>query len=51
MPKIIVHEKALAHLSRGLYRSPASALRELVSNAVAHPVPWTQDKTYAAAFS
>lgn len=33
MPKIIVHEKALAHLSRGLYRSPASALRELVSNA------------------
>jgi len=27
-----VHEKALAHLSRGLYRSPASALRELVSN-------------------
>lgn len=33
MPKIHVHEKALAHLSRGLYRSPASALRELVSNA------------------
>ena len=33
MPKILVHEKALAHLSRGLYRSPASALRELVSNA------------------
>src|SRR5919106_1031556 len=34
MPKKIkVHEKALAHLSRGLYRSPASALRELVSNA------------------
>jgi hypothetical protein len=33
MPKIQVHEKALAHLSRGLYRSPASALRELVSNA------------------
>ena len=32
MPKIRVHEKALAHLSRGLYRSPASALRELVSN-------------------
>jgi hypothetical protein len=32
MPKIQVHEKALAHLSRGLYRSPASALRELVSN-------------------
>jgi hypothetical protein len=32
MPKIHVHEKALAHLSRGLYRSPASALRELVSN-------------------
>jgi hypothetical protein len=31
--KIFVHEKALAHLSRGLYRSPASALRELVSNA------------------
>lgn len=31
--KISVHEKALAHLSRGLYRSPASALRELVSNA------------------
>ena len=29
----MVHEKALAHLSRGLYRSPASALRELVSNA------------------
>jgi len=33
MPKIRVGEKALAHLSRGLYRSPASALRELVSNA------------------
>ena len=33
MPQIHVHEKALAHLSRGLYRSPASALRELVSNA------------------
>lgn len=33
MPKIHVHERALAHLSRGLYRSPASALRELVSNA------------------
>jgi hypothetical protein len=33
MGKIRVHEKALAHLSRGLYRSPASALRELVSNA------------------
>ncbi len=31
--KIRVHEKALAHLSRGLYRSPAAALRELVSNA------------------
>ncbi|MHB0856137.1 MAG: ATP-binding protein [Anaerolineae bacterium] len=34
MPKIKVHEKALAHLSSGLYRSPASALRELVSNAL-----------------
>jgi hypothetical protein len=33
MPEIKVHERALAHLSRGLYRSPASALRELVSNA------------------
>src|ERR1700743_1896683 len=33
MPKIRVHEKALAHLTRGLYRSPASALRELISNA------------------
>jgi hypothetical protein len=33
MPKIKVHEKALAHLSRGLYRSPASAIKELVSNA------------------
>lgn len=33
MPKIKVHRKALAHLSRGLYRSPASALRELISNA------------------
>src|SRR5712692_9783709 len=33
MPKINVHEKALGHLSRGLYRSPASTLRELVSNA------------------
>ncbi|MBC8030645.1 MAG: ATP-binding protein [Pyrinomonadaceae bacterium] len=33
MPRIKVHEKVLAHLSRGLYRSPASALRELVSNA------------------
>src|ERR1700751_615791 len=33
MPHIRVHEKALGHLSRGLYRSPASALRELVSNA------------------
>jgi len=32
MPKIKVNEKALAHLSRGLYRSPASALKELVSN-------------------
>lgn len=31
--KIKVHEKVLGHLSRGLYRSPASALRELVSNA------------------
>ena len=31
--KIVVSEKAFAHLSRGLYRSPASALRELVSNA------------------
>jgi Histidine kinase-, DNA gyrase B-, and HSP90-like ATPase len=37
--KIKVHEKALAHLSRGLYRSPASALRELVSNA------WDADAT------
>lgn len=33
MPKIKVSDKALAHLSRGLYRSPASALKELVSNA------------------
>ena len=33
MPKIRVSDKALAHLSRGLYRSPASALKELVSNA------------------
>lgn len=33
MPEIKVHEKVLGHLSRGLYRSPASALRELVSNA------------------
>src|SRR5579883_295740 len=33
MAKIRVHEKVLGHLSRGLYRSPASALRELVSNA------------------
>ena len=33
MPAIKVGEKALAHLSRGIYRSPASALRELVSNA------------------
>jgi hypothetical protein len=33
MPKIIVNEKVLAHLSRGLYRSPASTIRELVSNA------------------
>jgi len=33
MGKIKVHEKALAHLSRGLYRSPASAIRELISNA------------------
>ncbi|HWZ42488.1 MAG TPA: ATP-binding protein [Candidatus Saccharimonadales bacterium] len=31
--QIRVHEKALAHLTRGLYRSPASALRELISNA------------------
>jgi hypothetical protein len=30
---IVVHEKALGHLTRGLYRSPASAVRELVSNA------------------
>lgn len=40
MPSIKVHEKALAHLSRGLYRSPASALRELVSNA------WDANATY-----
>lgn len=33
MPKIKVSDKALGHLSRGLYRSPASAIRELVSNA------------------
>jgi len=33
LPRIKVHQKALAHLSRGMYRSPASALRELVSNA------------------
>jgi len=33
MPPIKVSDKALAHLSRGLYRSPASALKELVSNA------------------
>jgi len=33
MPKIKVSDKALAHLSRGLYRSPTSALKELVSNA------------------
>lgn len=34
MPEqIVVHEKALGHLTRGLYRSPASALRELVSNS------------------
>src|SRR5438309_5334457 len=39
MSKIKVHEKSLAHLSRGLYRSPASALRELVSNA------WDADAT------
>lgn len=33
MPNPIkVHEKALAHLSKGLYRSPASAIRELISN-------------------
>jgi hypothetical protein len=31
--RIKVSEKALAHLSKGLYRSPASAVRELVSNA------------------
>jgi hypothetical protein len=37
--KIRVHERALGHLSRGLYRSPASALRELVSNA------WDADAT------
>jgi hypothetical protein len=37
--KIKVHEKALAHLTRGMYRSPASALRELVSNA------WDADAT------
>jgi HSP90 family molecular chaperone len=30
---IEVHEKALGHLTRGLYRSPASAIRELISNA------------------
>src|ERR1043166_4407020 len=33
MPKIRVHERILRHLSRGFYRSPASALRELISNA------------------
>ena len=38
--KIKVHEKVLGHLSRGLYRSPASALRELVSNA------WDADASY-----
>lgn len=31
--KIKLHEKAFAHLTRGMYRSPASAIRELVSNA------------------
>jgi hypothetical protein len=31
--KIILHEKAFAHLTRGMYRSPASAVRELISNA------------------
>ncbi len=39
VPQIKVHEKALAHLTRGMYRSPASALRELVSNA------WDADAT------
>lgn len=33
LENIVVHEKALGHLTRGLYRSPASALRELVSNS------------------
>jgi hypothetical protein len=31
--KIVLHEKAFAHLTRGMYRSPASAIRELISNA------------------
>lgn len=30
--KIVLHEKAFAHLTRGMYRSPASAIRELISN-------------------
>jgi hypothetical protein len=45
MPKIKVHEKALAHLSRGLYRSPASALRELVSNAWDASATWVRVNT------
>lgn len=31
--KIVLHQKAFAHLTRGMYRSPASAIRELISNA------------------
>lgn len=46
MPKKIkVHEKVLGHLSRGLYRSPASTLRELVSNAWDADASWVRINT------
>ena len=52
MPKKIkVHEKALAHLSRGLYRSPASALRELVSNAWDANATWVRIDSDAPRFA
>jgi len=45
MAKIKVHQKALAHLSRGLYRSPASALKELISNAWDANATWVRVNT------